>query len=218
MKPLHQRSALVVELILVGLLAAYGAFSPFRLVVLALIASQSLWLRGSDWRTIGLRRPTSISRALFIGFGGAAAILLTNRMVLLPLIQRLGGDTPDLSALGGRGDTAALVRWLAQAWTLAALVEEMVFRGYLINRITDLVGKTKTGWVVAVGVGGAAFGLAHAYQGSAGVIATGAIGCFLGFLYVRSDRNLWPVIICHAIIDTVGLLAIYFDQRWILLP
>jgi membrane protease YdiL (CAAX protease family) len=217
MTPANPRRALFAELMLVGLLIAYGPFSVFRLLLLTLIASQSLWLRGSSWRTVGLRRPTSVKRTVLIGVCGAMIILLANRLVLLPLIERFGGSSPDLSALGEPGDIAGLMRWLAQAWTLAAFVEEMVFRGYLINRITDLVGDTRVGSTVAVVLGGAAFGVAHAYQGPAGVIATGAIGCFLGFLYVRGNRNLWVVILCHAVVDTIGLLAIYFDQRWVLL-
>ena len=218
MKPAHSRSALLAELILVGLLVGYGPFSVFRLLLLTLIASQSLWLRGSGWRTVGMRRPTSVKHTVILGVLGAMIILLANRLVMLPLIERFGGSSPDLSALGTSGDTAALVRWLAQALTLAAFAEEMVFRGYLINRVTDLVGATKLGTTVAVVLGGAAFGFAHAYQGAAGVVATGAIGCFLGFLYVRANSNLWPVILCHALVDTIGLLAIYFDQRWVLLP
>ncbi len=103
--------------------------------------------------------------------------------------------------------------WLGEAWTLAAFGEEMVFRGYLISRISDLFRDTRTGRAVALLVSSALFGLAHGYQGWAGVIATGTIGCLLGLLYFYSRRNLWAVIICHAIVDTVALSALYFDRR-----
>ena len=94
----------------------------------------------------------------------------------------------------------------------------MVFRGYLLTRLTDLVADTRAGQATAIVTGAAAFGIAHAYQGWAGVIVTGAIGCLMGLLYFRSARNLWTVILCHATVDTTALLALYFDQRWMLLP
>jgi membrane protease YdiL (CAAX protease family) len=124
----------------------------------------------------------------------------------------------DLDALVQPGDTRALCVWLAQAWTLAAFGEEMVFRGYLMRRVTDLVGDTRLGWAVALVTSSALFGWAHRYLGWAGVIATGTIGSLMGLLYLYARRNLWTVIICHALVDTVALLAIYFDRSSLLFP
>lgn len=105
---------------------------------------------------------------------------------------------------------------LGQAWTLAALGEEMVFRGYLIRRMEDLLGSTRAGLSGAVVVSSTLFGLGHAYQGWAGVIATGTIGVMLALLYIVSTRNLWVVILCHALVNTAALTAIHFDHRsWI---
>ena len=52
----------------------------------------------------------------------------------------------------------------------------------------------------------------------AGVVAAGTIGCLLGLLYLYGGRNLWTVIACHALVDTVGLLAIYFGHRSLVFP
>ena len=121
-------------------------------------------------------------------------------------------------AFGGPGDTHAFVVWLVQALTLAAFGEEMVFRGYLIRRVIDLTGDTGIGRVVAVAASSALFGLAHRYQGSAGVVATGIIGAFLGALYLFGRKNLWPVIVCHGIVDAVILSALYLGHRSLLFP
>lgn len=122
-----------------------------------------------------------------------------------------------LVRIGPPGDTVVLLRWLLQAWTLAAFGEEMVFRGYLLYRI-DLIGTTRLGWIGAILPGGVAFGIAPGYQGPAGVLTTGAIGCIMGLVYVFGGRNLWLVVISHGLVDTSGLLAIYFDQQWLLFP
>lgn len=212
------RKALIAELILAGLLLGYGTFSAFRLVLLLVLATQSLWIRGMGWSDLGLRRPTALRQTVLQALVGALIILVSTRWVIIPVAVRLTGTPLDLSALGEAGDGRALATWMLQAWSLAAVGEEMVFRGYLIGRITDLVGSTRIGVSGALATSSLAFGLAHAYQGSAGVVATATVGCFMGLLYLYSGRNLWTVILCHAMVDSVGLLAIYFDHRSLVFP
>ena len=84
---------------------------------------------------------------------------------------------------------------------------------YLIRRVSDLVGDTPAGRAIALVISSGLFGLAHGYQGWAGVIAAGTIGGLLAMLYFASRRNIWAVILCHALVDTVALSAIYFDRR-----
>ena len=212
------RKALVAELILAGLLLANGPFSVFRLVLLLGLATQSLWIRGLGWSDLGLRRPAVLGRTVLQAIVGALIILFTVRFLIVAVAVWLTETPLDLSALGEPGDTRALAMWMAQAWSLAAFGEEMVFRGYLMSRITDLVGNTRIGLAIALTASSVAFGIAHAYQGPAGVVATGTIGCLMGLLYLYGGRNLWTVILCHATVDTVGLLAIYFDQRSLVFP
>jgi uncharacterized protein len=50
------------------------------------------------------------------------------------------GDLEVFRAL--RGDLRLTLLFLALAWTLAAFGEEMVYRGYLINRVADLLNRT----------------------------------------------------------------------------
>lgn len=214
----YPTKGLVAELTLAGLLAGYGSFSVYRLTLLLLLASQSLWIRGLRWSDLGLRRPTVVWRTLLQAVAAASIILIATRIMIVPFAVWVTGVPVDLSALGEPGDTGALWVWLGQAWTLAAFGEEMVFRAYLIRRVGDLVGDTRLGSAVALVASSALFGLAHRYQGWAGVIATGIIGGVMGLLYLHSRRNLWPVIICHALVDTVALSAIYFDRRSLLFP
>ena len=100
--------------------------------------------------------------------------------------------------------------FLAVSWTEAAFIEEMFFRGYLFNRITDLVGNEKLGIIVALFTTSLVFGAAHAYQGITGMVDTFLGGLVLGLLYLHARRNLWLPILTHGIIDTVGFLLIFF--------
>jgi CAAX protease family protein len=110
------------------------------------------------------------------------------------------------------GNLKVLLRWLALVWTIVAFGEEMVFRGYFMNRITDLAGKTRTGWVLALLGSSAIFGLAHGYQGVAGIISTAEVGLLLGLLYLFSKRNLWANIVCHGVFDSISLIALYYSR------
>ena len=81
--------ALLAELLLAGLLLGYGWFSVYRLVLLLLLASQSLWVRGLGWADLGLARPRVVWRAVVQGAVAAAAILAAVRVVIVPLAVRV---------------------------------------------------------------------------------------------------------------------------------
>jgi hypothetical protein len=208
---------LIAELALVVLLVVAGPFVVHPLILVLLLASQSLWIRGSSWADIGLRRPTAVHHTLLQVVVGTFIILVAIRVVIVPGAVWLTGVPLDLSVFGKPGDEQALWIWLGQAWTLAAFGEEMVFRGYLIRRVCDLVGDATPGRAIALIASSSLFGLAHSYQGPAGVIAAGTIGGVLGLLYFASGRNLWTVILCHGLVDTAAVTALYFDRRsWLI--
>ncbi|HEX2079621.1 MAG TPA: type II CAAX endopeptidase family protein [Longimicrobium sp.] len=209
---------LVAELLLAGLLLGYGFAIP-RVVPLLLLASMSLWVRGLGWADLGLRRPRVWSRTVATAVLAALGILLAVRFVIAPLAVWVTGTSIDQSVFEPlRGNLRVLLASLLLAWTLAAFGEEMVFRGYLMRRLTDLVGGTRVGWAVALVVSSAFFGWAHGYQGPAGMVATGLIGASIGLLYLRTGRNLWMAIICHAVVDTVALTLVYLGRTSLLFP
>jgi uncharacterized protein len=155
-------------------------------------------------------------RTLLRAVSASAGALIIIKTAIVPFAVFVTGEQVDLSALGEPGDTSAFVVRLAQALTLAAFGEEMVFRGYLIRRITHLAGDTGIGRAAAVIASSSLFGLAHRYQGWAGVIATGIIGVMLATLFLWDRKNLWIVISCHAIVDAVALTALYLGHRSLL--
>jgi membrane protease YdiL (CAAX protease family) len=206
------------ELTLAVIVVCYGSFSVVSLVLLLLLGSQSLWIRGLGWSDLGLRRPVAPSRTILHAVAASVALLFAIRIAIVPFAVFVAGEPVDLSIFGEAGDTRTFLAWLAEALTLSAFGEEMVFRGYLIRRVSEFMGNTSVGRVAAVVVSSALFGLAHRYQRWAGVIATATIGTALGTLYLCNRENLWTVIVCHGIVDTVMLLAIYFGHRSLIFP
>ena len=197
-------------LILAGIAVnALGLFS-FPILLLFLVAWVSLRLRHMRWRDVGLRRPDkwlpTIGLALVIGIGYQALDIF----LIAPLLQRLTGESIDLSLFSIlRGNLLVLLFFLLVSWTEAAFIEEMYFRGYFFNRLTDLFGRERLGILIALLGSALVFGAAHSYQGITGVVDTAIAGLVLGLLYLLGRGNLWLPILVHGIIDTLGFLIIY---------
>jgi membrane protease YdiL (CAAX protease family) len=79
----------------------------------------------------------------------------------------------------------------------AGIVEEIVFRGFVLWYLTFFMGL----WP-AVLVSSIAFGLGHSYQGFSGIIRTGLIGLAFGTLFVVSG-SIWLPIIGHILVDVL---------------
>jgi len=205
--------AIFVELIL-ATGVCFARMFPFSVQIFLLgFASISLWLRGSTWGAVGLRNPKNWFAVFLLALVFAIAISVIVNLLVGPFVEHLSGKAPDTSRFGNiRGNLPVLVGWLIVAWTMAGFAEEMFFRGYLMNRISDLVGSGRAGWTSALLVSSLLFGLAHGYQGLAGAIGAAEIGLLLGVMYLWNKRNLWMNIACHGFIDSISLVSLYLSN------
>jgi membrane protease YdiL (CAAX protease family) len=201
--------ALATLIIVAGILGYVPLSStPFLWVV----AVAFLWWRGPGWRAIGLRRPSNGRLALGLGIAVGVGYQLLGLYVIEPLIARVtSGGLPDVSQFRSLiGNEALLAFWLAMSWTLAAFMEEMVYRGWILNRLAEVLRFSTNGWIAGVLVSSVLFGVVHLYQGASGMIATALSGLVFACVYLATDRNLWASILAHGFMDTVGFLMIYF--------
>jgi hypothetical protein len=161
-----------------------------------------------------------VIRTLVLAVAAAMGILLAVPTLIVPFSMWASNATIELAALGNLRESTTLWMLLGQTWTLAAFGEEMAFRAYLMHRVVDLAGRSRArlAWPLAVAVSSVLFGLAHSYQGAAGMIATGFIGGLLALLYLHERRNLWAVIVCHGLIDSAALSLVYFGYGNLLFP
>jgi membrane protease YdiL (CAAX protease family) len=102
--------------------------------------------------------------------------------------------------------------FIVLSWTLAAYGEELFWRGYLMNRVADVFGRSRAAWIGSLAVISIAFGLAHGYQGLTGWIEEGLAGLALGVMYLRTGRNLAVPIVAHGVCDTVDMVLIFFGK------
>ena len=111
-----------------------------------------------------------------------------------------------------RGNVPMLVFWLVLSWTLAALGEEISYRGYVMNRVADFFGRTAAAWAAAVLITSVLFGVGHLYQGASGIASNFVSALVYSGLYLGSDRNLWVPILAHGMEDTVAFTLIFLGR------
>lgn len=83
-----------------------------------------------------------------------------------------------------------------------ALLEEVFYRGYLIERLTSLTGRS---WLAGL-VSWMTFTFVHLkFFGLGPTLDVGVLSAGLVILY-RKERSIWPCIVVHGINDAFGLL------------
>ncbi len=160
------------------------------------------------WRDLGLGKPKNWWQPILIFITLYFAFNLFARYIS-PEIVKLG-DRPNISHLMNLpGNFQGLVISLILIWITAAFLEEFIFRGFLLNAIDTLLGRTNWSMWVSVVISSVIFGLIHAYQGITGILITGSIGFIFGIAFVINGRRLWPLILMHGLIDTISFISIY---------
>lgn len=191
----------------------YGLIPLSPNPILVLLAWVSLRLRGLRWRDVGFTRPPHWPRALAIGIVAGVAFELFATFVTVPLLTRLTGKPPDLSDFRPLvGNLRLMLTMLVPIWLLAAFAEEMVYRGYLMNRVAEIGRGTRAGWIISFVVVSAYFGWVHGDQQLTGILQETIAGVFLGLLYLACRRNLTVPIIAHGVANTVAFVLIYLDR------
>ncbi len=164
-------------------------------------------------RGVGLRRDPGWWRIALIGITAGVGYQLLSLYLVEPLTARLIGRLPDVSMFAPlKGNVRLVLFYLAISWTLAGFGEEFVYRGYLLNRVAQLLGGSPRAWLVSLGASTVVFGLGHAYQGASGAIDTGLFGLLFGILYLLFGRNLWVVVIAHGVADTTAFVLLFFGR------
>jgi len=204
------RSAIEIVIVL-GVLLAARALVPdvayrnayFMAVTLAVIFLL-VTVSGDGLRSLGIGKPASWKR-FFAWTGVALAGTVLIGLVLYPLIASWLPAPPDTGdGVGGAGSyritTLILVGWFA-----AAFGEEVTFRGFVLPKLAGILGDANSGWTLAIVIQAAIFAALHASQ--LGMVIAGLFGLLFGLVFWRSGKLLWPVIIAHALPDTVSILS-----------
>lgn len=192
----------------------YGLIPLSNTPFLLLLGWLSLRLRGLGWRDVGFVRPRNWLRTLALGSVAGIAMELLALLVTEPLLARLVGRHPDLSDFRPLvGNLGLLFVLLLPMWLLAAFGEELVYRGYLMNRLAGLGHGTRGAWILSLVVASVLFGWAHGEsQGLTGMLQEGFSGLLLGLLYLACGRTLAVPIVAHGVSNTLAFVLIYLGR------
>lgn len=180
---------------------------------LFLLAWISLRLRRIPWKEVGFARFRTWVTTLLLGIACGVGLELFDLFGKQPLLTRLLGKPPDLSSFPAvRGNLKFALLIVALIWILAAFGEELVFRGYMMNRVADFGRGTRTAWIVSLFLTSIVFGFSHYQQGLTGIIEEGSDGLILGLMYLACRRNLAIPIVAHGVCDTIDIALLFLGK------
>lgn len=210
-RPVLTIIALLITLGCAGLLlskvrnefAGAGHFAAYEILwwaLVALLLCYVRWVERLPLSSIGFSKPgirnTLIGIAAgIVVFAGLAGIYL----VILPALHFKEDPlvTEVMSLI-----VAKPFWWRLTLILRGAIAEEIIFRGYAIERLRELTGSFSIAGIIS----GTVFALEHLGVWSWGhVVIAGFAGAVLTLLYIWR-RNLWVNTIAHFVPDAIGLL------------
>ncbi|HEY3411242.1 MAG TPA: type II CAAX endopeptidase family protein [Propionicimonas sp.] len=206
------RIVAAAEVVLAVVTVAFDLWVP-TLVLLGL-AAVSLLVRRQWPSRFGLVKPDAGRWWPLEILGFAVAWTLVTIGLTIPVLEHLTGQRQDVSQFTVvHGNLGVLAILLAYSWTLAAVGEEVAYRGFLFTRLRQAIGGGRSGTAVPTVVAAIAaallFGWAHNEQGVIGVATTCIDALFFTWLRLRY-RSLWAAVLAHGFNNTIGLVAYFF--------
>jgi membrane protease YdiL (CAAX protease family) len=175
--------------------------------VAAVLVFVWIWASRTPLADIGLKRPKSWIGVLVLGVAGGVVLKLAMKAAVMPAF-----GAPALAPIyqNLRGDLGAFLIEVPQMIVLAGFAEEIVFRGFFINRLTALMGSSAASSVGIVLLTAAVFGPAHyVTQGFFGMLQGTIIGVLFAAIYLLNGRRLWSLIVAHAAFDVTAIWLIH---------
>ncbi|MFO7941756.1 MAG: CPBP family intramembrane glutamic endopeptidase [Bacillota bacterium] len=162
---------------------------------------------------IGLKKVESFDKgSLFKWTGITTAIFLFLSIFMLSMVSGVEKATSDFTGLGLTALPAALI----YAFLKTALSEEILFRGFLLKRLSG-----KFGFQIGNAVQSILFGLTHglmfvalvgAFKATLIILFTGAIGWSMGYINERkAGGSILPGWLIHGIANTFSALIAAFS-------
>jgi membrane protease YdiL (CAAX protease family) len=186
-----------------------GVLIGFIIVLLYILIGKD---RKEKLKSIGFKTPSGWVKAIFLCLFFAILIEVSFQTLFNPIIQKLTGSEIDLKAFDGiRGNFHFYLGMLLVGWVAGGFIEEILFRGFLITRISKIFRNVKVGDWFAILTTSVIFGFSHYYQGLNGMITTGLISVILGIIFIKSRNILWYSILTHGFVNAIALTLMWLD-------
>jgi membrane protease YdiL (CAAX protease family) len=206
---------LIVPTMALSFLAVRGGQLPFPVVATATISRDLglvalvfffLFRNGESrtavgWTGRGVVREIALGLVLFVP-------LLVGAQVLESTLRSAGlsapsSPAPELVPVPDMGEMLLAIVLV----TVVAVSEEIIFRGYILLRLSHLFGRRG-----AVVLSAIVFSIGHGYEGSAGVVTVGVVGLVLALVYLRR-RSLVAPMVMHFLLDFLPIVLVPLLNR-----
>ncbi len=173
----------------------------FRDLALVALVSFFLWRNGERAARIGWRldrffQDVLLGAVLFLPVSSGIAMLDT-------VLRKIGFSQPSAplpAFLSVHGLQQMILAGILVA--VVAVSEEIIFRGYLILRISAVTRSTAAAVILSCVI----FSLGHGYEGSAGVASVGVMGLAFALIYLWRGSLVAPIVM-HFLQDFIGIVV-----------
>jgi len=176
-------------------------------------------LRGEKWSDFGLTfKSISVREAIKVFLLSILVMVLALAgFIIGSIIMANITGIPEGSNMGGydylKDNIGMLFLTLGGVYIASSFGEEVIYRAFLINRISELGQNTAKATIVAVILSSIIFGLIHYDWGPMGMVQTGFMGLVLGICYIKLKKRLWVLILAHAYMDTILMVQVYLASN-----
>jgi len=184
-------------------------------ILMLFIVWSGLKLRGETLKDFGLTlKSAAMKEGLkvfllsLLVFGLALAGFVLGSVIMANIT-----GIPETSDMQGydylKNNLGMLLLTLAGVYIVSSFGEEVIYRAFLINRISQFVSDAKKGKTIAVVLSSIIFGLVHYQWGPMGMVQTGFMGLAFGICYIKLNKRLWILVLAHAYMDTILMVQMY---------
>ena len=201
---------IVVLTMITGVLLSLSIDRNFNFFTGLTVALLILWGSNFNWSRFSLAKRITFKTVL-------KSILITLLLavvfyILEPILEIYFGNI-DLSTFDHvRGNLEEYIILMIIVWIFAAFGEEFIYRGYYMKELARLFGNTNKAWLISAIVVSVYFGLSHAYQGVAGIIAVTLWHFCISIIFFKNKNNLISPILIHGFYDSIGVTLLYLNQ------
>ncbi|WOJ96972.1 CPBP family intramembrane glutamic endopeptidase [Congregibacter brevis] len=183
------------------------------------VASYFMSKKGVSWKDRGLTLPVGAKswlKSVGLALLTVVAVLLFMGLVMPLMSELLGVHIPESATdrfeffLGQ--PMVFFIYLIVVIWIGAAVGEELLMRGFLLNSLIELFGDHKKAVTAAVLLHAVVFGMLHISQGVPGIIGTGGVAVVFAVVYLLNGKKLFPLIIAHGLINSISITAYYLSD------
>lgn len=198
--------------VLIMLIAPLFGFIDRNFVFFFGLGITFLILQGNnfDWAKFGIGQ--KITGKIFL-----KSLLITLPLFFVfitivdPLLQNWLGEYNLSSVEGIKGNLVGYIVLMVIIWVFAAFGEEVLFRGYYMKSLAELLGSSNKAWIISAIITSLYFGISHIYQGLSGAMAVFLWSMIISLVFNKNRNNLLLLVLIHGFYDSIGVTMIFLN-------